>query len=142
MIMTDGYVYVASAAMGASQKQTLNAFIEAEAYNGPSLVICYASCINHGIKKGMGNSQAEMKQAVNAGYWPLYRYNPALKSEGKNPFILDAKAPDGSLKEFLSGETRYASLAMSFPDDASKLQARLEEEVMDRYADFKKMAAS
>jgi pyruvate-ferredoxin/flavodoxin oxidoreductase len=140
--MTYGCVYVASVAMGASRKQTLNAFIEAEAYNGPSLVICYASCINHGIKSGMSKSQAEMKLAVNAGYWPLYRYNPALKSESKNPFILDSKAPNGSLQEFLSGEIRYASLAASFPEDARKLQMRLEEEVFERYEMLRKMAMS
>ncbi len=142
MTMTYGHVYVASVAMGASQNQTLNALIEAEAYNGPSLVICYAPCITHGIKKGMGKSQAEMQLAVNAGYWPLYRYNPRLKSEGRNPFILDSKAPDGTLREFLSGEIRYASLATSSPEDAHVLQMRLEEEVWERYESLQKMTTS
>jgi pyruvate-ferredoxin/flavodoxin oxidoreductase len=110
MAMTYGYVYVANVAMGANKQQTLKAFSEAESYDGPSLIMAYAPCINHGIKKGMGKAQEETKLAVESGYWPLYRYNPNLKDEGKNPFVLDSKEPDGSLQNFLSGEVRYAAL--------------------------------
>jgi pyruvate-ferredoxin/flavodoxin oxidoreductase len=140
MAMTYGYVYVANVAMGANKNQLVKAMSEAEAYDGPSLIMAYAPCINHGIKKGMGKSQEETKLAVQSGYWPLYRYNPALAAEGKNPFALDSKAPDGSLQEFLSGEVRYASLEKSFPEESKKLRARLEEEYNARYEKFKAMA--
>ncbi len=140
MAMTYGYVYVASVAMGADKKQMLNAMLEAEAYNGPALILCYASCINHGIKAGMGKSQEEMRLAVNSGYWPLYRYNPELKTQGKNPFILDSKAPDGSLRAFLNGEVRYASLSKTFPEEAGDLQIRLERQVLERYERLRNMA--
>jgi pyruvate-ferredoxin/flavodoxin oxidoreductase len=133
MMMSYGYIYLASVAMGASKKQLINALSEAEAYDGPSLILAYAPCINHGIKKGMGKAQEEMKLAVSSGYWPLYRYNPELKAQGKNPFILDCKKPDGTLQEFLSGEVRYASLEKTFPEESKKLRARIEEELMERY---------
>ena len=140
MAMTYGYVYVASVAMGANKQQMLKAFTEAESYDGPSLIMGYAPCINHGIKKGMGKSQEEEKLAVQSGYWPLYRYNPVLKAQGENPFILDSKKPDGSLQEFLSGEVRYASLQKSFPEESKTLTARLEKEYMERYETLKLIA--
>ncbi|MBU1194409.1 MAG: pyruvate:ferredoxin (flavodoxin) oxidoreductase [Proteobacteria bacterium] len=140
MAMTYEYVYVASIAMGADKNQMMKAFIEAESYDGPSLILSYASCINHGIKKGMGKSQEEMKLAVDSGYWPLYRYNPVLKTEGKNPFVLDSKQPDGSLQEFLAGEIRYASLHKTYPERARDLHMQLEKEISDRYLTLTKMA--
>jgi pyruvate-ferredoxin/flavodoxin oxidoreductase len=140
MMMSYGYVYVASVAMGASKQQLMKAVVEAEAYDGPSIIMAYSPCINHGIMRGMGRSQDEEKLAVQSGYWPLYRYNPQLRLEGENPFVLDSKAPDGSLKEFLSGEVRYASLKRSFPEEADALQARLEEEVAARYRQLQLMA--
>ncbi len=138
--MTYGYVYVANVGMGANKQQLMKALTEAESYDGPSLIMAYAPCINHGIKKGMGKTQEETKLAVQSGYWPLYRYNPLLKNDGKNPFILDSKEPDGSLKEFLAGEVRYAALQKLFPEEAEKLHARLETEFMERYAKLKKLA--
>ncbi len=141
MMMSYGYIYVASVAMGSNKKQLMKALIEAESYDGPSLIISYAPCINHGIKRGMGKSQDEMKLAVSSGYWPLYRYNPELKAEGKNPFTLDCKKPDGTLQEFLSGEVRYASLEKTFPDESKKLRARIEEELMDRFEAIERKAA-
>lgn len=138
--MTYGYVYVASIAMGANMPQALKAIKEAEAYPGPSLIIAYAPCINQGIRKGMGRSMEESKLAVNSGYWPLYRYNPLLAEEGKNPFVLESKEPDGTLQEFLSGETRYAALEKSNPEESTLLRARLENEYNKRYQLLKKMA--
>ena len=140
MAMTYGYVYVASVAMGANKNQLMKALTEAEAYPGPSLVICYAPCINHGIKAGMGKSQEEEALAVASGYWPLYRYNPQLAAEGKTPFILDSKAPDGTLDKFLAGEVRYASLAKAFPEEAVRLSALLGKQVAGRYETYKIMA--
>jgi pyruvate-ferredoxin/flavodoxin oxidoreductase len=140
MMMSYGYVYVASVAMGANKQQLVKALAEAEAYNGPSLILAYSPCINHGIMRGMGHSQDEEKLAVQSGYWPLYRYNPQLKAEGKNPFTLDSKEPDGSLDSFLKGEVRYASLKRVFPDEAERLQARLTEEVQERYQALKQLA--
>jgi pyruvate-ferredoxin/flavodoxin oxidoreductase len=142
MFMSYGYVYVANVAMGANKQQLMKAFIEAEAYDGPSLIMCYAPCINHGIKKGMGKTQEEMKLAVQSGYWPLYRYHPDLKKEGKNPFSLDSKAPDGSFQAFLDGEVRYASLKKTFPDEAERLSKQLEAEYMARYEALKALAAA
>jgi len=141
MAMTYGYVYVANVSMGANKQQLVKAFVEAESYDGPSVIMAYSPCINHGIKKGMGKSQEEAKLAVQCGYWPLYRYNPVLKAEGKNPFILDSKAPDGKLQEFLAGEVRYASLQKSFPEESKRLTALLEEEYNKRYKALKLMAA-
>jgi pyruvate-ferredoxin/flavodoxin oxidoreductase len=141
MAMTYGYVYVASVGMGANKQQLVKSFTEAESYDGPSLIMAYSPCINHGIKRGMGKSQDEIRLAVESGYWPLYRYNPVLKDEGKNPFILDSKAPTGSLKEFLAGEVRYASLQKSFPKEAERLTALLETQYAERYQKLQKMAA-
>ena len=140
MIMTYGYVYVASIAMGANKNQVIKAFVEAESYPGPSLVICYAPCINQGIKKGMGKSNTEAKLAVESGYWPLFRYNPLLVEEDKNPFILDSKDPDGTLQEFLSGETRFAALEKSFPEESKRLREKIEQELMDKNEMLKMMA--
>ncbi|MDM8524830.1 pyruvate:ferredoxin (flavodoxin) oxidoreductase [Desulfococcaceae bacterium HSG8] len=137
MAMTYGYVYVANIGMGANKQQTMKAITEAEAYDGPSLIMAYSPCINHGIKKGMGKSQEETKEAVASGYWPLYRYNPQLKAEGKNPFILDSKEPDGSLQEFLSGELRYASLEKAFPEESKRLRGVIETEYKNRYEGMK-----
>ena len=140
MMMSYGYVYVASISMGANKNQTMKALLEAEAYPGPSLVICYAPCINQGIRKGMGKSQLEGKLAVESGYWPLYRFNPQLIKEGKNPFSLDSKAPDGTLQDFLGGEVRFAALEKSFPEESQRLRAQIEEETHNRYEMFKSMA--
>ena len=141
MAMSYGYVYVATVAMGADPAQLLKAVNEAEAYHGPSLIIAYAPCINHGIKVGMGNAQAEIKKAVQAGYWPLYRYNPDLAEQGKNPMTLDSKDPTASYQEFLAGETRYASLAKMFPEAAEKLFKQSEEDAARRLDTYKKLAS-
>jgi pyruvate-ferredoxin/flavodoxin oxidoreductase len=138
--MTYGYVYVASVSMGANKQQVLKALREAEAYKGPSLVIAYAPCINQGIRKGMGRSMEEARQAVDSGYWPLYRFNPSLAAEGKNPLVLESKAPDGSLQEFLSGENRYAQLEKENPAESKRLRALLEKEYKERYALLKQLA--
>ncbi len=137
--MTYGYVYVASISMGANKQQALKALKEADQYPGPSLVICYAPCINQGIRTGMGKSQEEEKKAVTSGYWPLYRFNPVLAEEGKNPFVLESKDPDGTIQNFLSGENRFASLERSFPEESTKLRARIEEEIKKRYQALKIM---
>ncbi len=132
--MSYGYVYVAQIAMGADNNQTLKAIREAEAYNGPSIIICYAPCEMHGIKGGgMANCQSEMKKAVDCGYWNLFRYNPALKEEGKNPFILDSKAPTPGYQDFIKSESRYASLLTAFPDRAASLFSLAEDTAMKRY---------
>jgi len=141
MLMTYGYVYVATVAMGANKPQCLKAFLEAESYPGPSVVIAYSPCINQGLKKGMGKSQEEEKLAAEAGYWPLYRFDPRLAAQGKNPFQLDSKDPTGDFRAFLMGEVRYASLVQSFPEEAKKLHAQLEAEFKDRWETYKKMAA-
>ncbi|MEG2626051.1 MAG: pyruvate:ferredoxin (flavodoxin) oxidoreductase [Christensenella sp.] len=133
--MTYGYVYVASVAMGANQGQLLKAMREAEEYKGPSLIIAYAPCINHGIN--MGKTQHEEKRAVEAGYWQLYRFNPELKEQGKNPFILDSKAPTASFQDFILSETRYKSLKKLFPENADALFAKSEEEAKERYEYYK-----
>ena len=140
MMTSYGYIYVASVAMGANKNQMMKAITEAEAYDGPSLIIAYSPCINQGILAGMGKTQAEEDLAVKSGYWPLYRYNPALKAEGKNPFSLDSKKPDGSIRQFLAGEIRYASLKKTFPEEAERLDAVLEEFVNTRYETLSKMA--
>jgi pyruvate-ferredoxin/flavodoxin oxidoreductase len=127
--------------MGADMAQTLKAIAEAEAYKGPSLIIAYSPCINHGLKGGMQNSQAEIKKAVNAGYWHLYRYNPDLKKEGKNPFILDSKEPNFSaFRDYLMGEVRYASLSQLFPAEANDLFAKTEQDAKERYEFYKNLA--
>ncbi len=138
MAMTYGYVYVASVAMGASKNQLMKALIEAESYQGPSLIIAYAPCIGHGIN--MGRSQHEEKRAVESGYWILYRYDPRRKEGGENPFILDSKEPEGDLKEFLMGEVRYSSLTRTFPENAKRLFQQAEDDVKERYETYKRMA--
>ena len=142
MATTYGYVYVAQIAMGADQAQTLKALREAEAYPGPSLIIAYAPCINHGLKAGMGKSQAEEEKAVKCGYWHLWRYNPALEAEGKNPFTLDSKEPDWTgFKDFLKGEVRYASVMKQYPAEAEELFQAAEDNAKWRYNSYKRMAA-
>ncbi len=138
MAMSYGYVYVAQCAMGSNKQQLLNALIEAEKYDGPSLIICYAPCINHGIN--MANSQDEEKKAVDCGYWQLYRYNPELIDEGKNPFSLDSKEPTADYKSFLLGETRYASLMKARPELAEELFATTEKDSKDRLETYKRLA--
>ncbi len=140
MAMTYGYVYVAQIAMGADKNQTIKAIAEAEAYHGPSLIIAYAPCINHGLKAGMGCSQLEAKKAVDCGYWGLYRFNPELKGTGTNPFSLDSKEPTTDFKEFLLGEVRYASLKKAFPDQAEELYAKTERDAKERLAGYKALA--
>ncbi len=137
---TYGYVYVAQIALGADMNQALKAIKEAESYPGPSLIIAYAPCINHGIKTGMANTIAEEKKAVQTGYWHLWRYNPTLKEEGKNPFILDSKEPTGTVKEFLEGENRYLMLKKAFPEVASQLFDKAEKDLIERYEIYKKNA--
>ena len=129
-----GYVYVAQVAMGASQAQYFKAIKEAEAYPGPSLVICYAPCINHGIKVGMGRTQHEEKLAVDCGYWHLWRFNPEEEEAGQNGFHLDSKEPDWSkFQEFIMGEVRYNSLLKTFPEEAKELFAKTEQFAKLRY---------
>ncbi len=140
MMMNYGYVYVASVAMGANMNHVIKVMKEAESYPGPSIVIAYAPCINHGIKAGMGKCQAEEKQAVNVGYWPLYRFDPRLSDQDKNPFQLDSKEPKGSLHDFIMGEIRYNSLTRTFPEEAKRLHELLEKDVEERYKQYKKMA--
>ena len=141
MAMSYGYVYVAQVAMGASPAQYFNAIKEAEAYDGPSLIIAYAPCINHGLKAGMGLSQREEKLAVECGYWHLYRYNPALEGTEKNPFTLDSKEPDWSkFQDFLKGEVRFASLYKMYPDSAEELLQKTEEFAKLRLETYKRLA--
>ena len=140
MAMSYGYVYVAQVAMGADKNQTLKAIAEAEAYDGPSLIIAYAPCINHGLKVGMGCSQLEEKRAVDCGYWATYRFNPELKEQGKNPFILDSKEPTANFRDFLMGEVRFSSLQKMFPDTAEALFEKTEKDAMTRLDGYKKLA--
>jgi pyruvate-ferredoxin/flavodoxin oxidoreductase len=142
MAMSYGYVYVAQVAMGASNAQYFKTIREAEAFPGPSLIIAYAPCINHGLRDGMGKTQAQEKAAVEAGYWHLYRYNPQLEAEGKNPFTLDSKEPDWSkFQAFLNSEVRYTSLVKSFPGEAEVLFKAAEENSKWRYNSYKRLAA-
>jgi pyruvate-ferredoxin/flavodoxin oxidoreductase len=142
MATTYGYVYVAQIAMGADQGQTLKAIREAEAYDGPSLIIAYAPCINHGLRKGMGKSQQEEADAVKCGYWHLWRYNPTLETEGKNPFTLDSKEPDWTrFQDFLQGEVRFSSVAKQYPAEAAELFRAAEENAKWRYNNYKRQAA-
>ena len=142
MALGYGYVYVAQVAMGASQSQLFRAIKEAEAYPGPSMVIAYSTCINHGLRAGMSKAQEQMKNAVNAGFWQLYRYNPLLEKEGKNPFMLDSKEPDWSLFQgFLNSEVRFTSLKKAFPEKAAELFASSEMNAKWRYASYERMAA-
>ena len=138
---TYGYVYVAQVAIGANQSQWLRVIKEAEAFNGPSLIIAYAPCINHGLRAGMGKTQNQQKLAVECGYWHLWRYNPELEDEGQNPFILDSKEPDWSkFQDFINSEVRYSSLKRSFPEEAEFLFKKTEENAKWRYEKYKKMA--
>ena len=140
MAMSYGYVYVAQCGMGADKNQFMKAIIEAEAYDGPSLIICYAPCINHGMRKGMGKTQENTKDAVACGYWQLYRHNPELKKTGANPFTLDSKEPTGSFRDFIMDQVRYASLASEFPDVAESLFEACEEDAKEKLAGYKKLA--
>ena len=138
---TYGYVYVAQIAMGANQAQTLKAIKEAEAYDGPSLIIAYAPCISHGLKGGMGKAQTEEAEAVACGYWHLWRYNPALEAEGKNPFLLDSKEPQwDKFQSFLKGEVRYSSLMKQFPVEAAELFQAAEKNAKWRYNNYKRLS--
>ena len=140
MAMSYGYVYVAQVAMGADPNQTLKAIREAEAYPGPSIVIAYCPCIEHGMKCGMSLSQAEQKKAVEAGYWHLYRFDPQRKAQGLNPFVLDSKEPTGDFQKFLLGQNRYASLRLSFPEKADELYAKAERDAKERLESYKTLA--
>jgi pyruvate-ferredoxin/flavodoxin oxidoreductase len=141
MAMTYGYVYVAQVSMGANNSQLFRAMKEAEAYRGPSVIIAYAPCINHGIRIGMGKTQEEMDRAVQAGYWQLYRYNPLNGNEGKNPFTLDSKEPDWTkFQDFLAGEVRYTSLQKMFPVEAEELFKAAEENAKWRFMNYKRLS--
>ena len=140
MMMSYGNVYVAQVSMGADKNQLMKAVIEAESHKGPSIIIAYAPCISHGLKEGMGRSSANQDQAVKCGYWHLYRYNPMLKEEGKNPFILDSKEPTASFRDFIMGQVRYSALAKQFPEQAEQLFNLTEKNAKERYEDYKRIA--
>ena len=140
MMMSYGNVYVAQVAIGADKNQVVKAMLEAEAHNGPSIIIAYSTCISHGLKKGMGFSIRNMDEAVKAGYWHLYRYNPELKEQGKNPFSLDSKEPQGSFRDFIMDQVRYAAIAKQFPEQAEELFQMTEEHARQKYAELKKLA--
>ena len=140
MMMTYGYVYVAQVGMGADKNQLLKAITEAENYDGPSVIISYAPCINHGLRQGMGKTQDNTKEAVECGYWHLYRYNPLLKEEGKNPFLLDSKEPTKSFQDFLMDQVRYSSLLKEFPEHGDQLFKQAEEDAKERYEFYKKLS--
>lgn len=140
MAMSYGYVYVAQVAMGADKMQLMKTIKEAEAYDGPSVIIAYSPCVNHGLKKGMGKAQENMKDAVTSGYWNLYRYNPAAREAGNNPFTMDSKEPTTSFREFIMDQTRFSSLSKEFPDVAERLFALTEENAKDKYASLIKMS--
>jgi pyruvate-ferredoxin/flavodoxin oxidoreductase len=142
MAMSYGYVYVAQVGMGADKNQFMKAVIEAEQYDGPSLIICYAPCINHGMRKGMGKSQENIKDAVAAGYWHLYRFDPELKKAGKNPFTLDSKEPGASFRDYILDQVRYSSLSKEFPDVAEELFEAAEGNARERYETYKRLAES
>lgn len=137
--MSYGYVYVAQVAMGANQNQLIKALTEAEQYKGPSVIIAYSPCISHGIKGGMGNSQLETKRAVEAGYWHLYRFNPELKEQGKNPFQLDSKEPASPFADFIKSETRYSSLVLTSPEQAEELFKKAEKQAKEKYEMYKNL---
>lgn len=140
MAATYGYVYVAQVALGANMNHTIKTLLEAESYKGPSLIIAYAPCVSHGIKMGMGRTVAQQKKAVEAGYWHLYRFDPRLKEEGKNPFILDSKEPKESFRDFILGEIRYSQIENSFPELAEGLYGKAERDAMERYELYKKLS--
>ncbi len=142
MAMTYGYVYVAQIGLGADMGQTVKAITEAEAYRGPSLIIAYSPCINHGLKGGMSKSQTEIVSAVKSGYWQLYRYNPDLKRDGENPFKLDSREPDfNAFKDYLMGEVRYSSLAKLYPDKADELFEKTRRDAVERYESYRKLSS-
>jgi pyruvate-ferredoxin/flavodoxin oxidoreductase len=136
MAMTYGNVYVAAVSMGFNKQQLLKAFTEAEAHHGPSLIIAYAPCINQGLRKGMGKTQEEEKLATQSGYWPLFRYNPALASQGQNPLVIDSKTPDGTVLDFIHSENRYAALEKIAPEESARLRLVLEKDVLDRWKEL------
>ena len=138
--MSYGYVYVAQIAQGADYNQCVKALVEAESYPGPSIVIAYAPCINHGIKGGMNLAQTEEKRAVAAGYWHLFRFDPRRTAEGKNPFQLDSKAPTADYQEFIKSEVRYNRLSRTNPERAAKLFEKAAKDAADKYAKLAKMA--
>ena len=140
--MSYGHIYVGQVSMGANQQQFLKAIQEAEAYNGPSIIIAYAPCINHGIKKGMSKSQTEMKLATECGYWPIFRYNPLLEAEGKNPLTLDSKEPKWELyQDYLMGETRYLTLMKTNPNEAKALFDKNQWDSQRRWRQYKRLAS-
>ena len=140
MMMSYGNVYVAQVAIGADKNQVVKAMLEAEAHNGPSIIIAYSTCISHGLKKGMGFSIRNMDEAVKAGYWHLYRFNPQLKEQGKNPFTLDSKEPQGSFRDFIMDQVRYSAIAKQYPEQAEELFQMTEEHARRKYAELKKLA--
>jgi pyruvate-ferredoxin/flavodoxin oxidoreductase len=142
MAMTYGYVYVAQISLGANMNQAIKAIKEAEAYDGPSLVIAYAPCISHGLKKGMGCSVSQEEDAVKAGYWHLFRFNPELKGEGDNPFIMDSKEPTESFRDYLLSEVRFSSLQKTFPELAEDLFEKAEEDAEERYQSYKRLESA
>ena len=140
--MSYGHIYVAQVSMGANQQQFIKAVKEAEAHQGPSIIIAYSPCINHGIKKGMSQSQTEMKLATECGYWPIFRYNPSLEKLGKNPLQLDSKEPKWEkYEEYLTGEVRYQTLTKSNPEEAKVLFESNKKEAQKRWRQYKRMAA-
>jgi len=140
MAMSYGYVYVAQIAMGYDMNQTLAAFREAESYPGPSLIIAYCPCIEHGPTIGMGHSQEEIKRAVEAGYWHCYRYDPRRKEEGKNPFTLDSKPPTGDIQAFMEKENRFTSLTLAYPERAERLFSKAAKDAAERYETYRRLA--
>ncbi len=140
MATTYGYVYVAQLSLGANMNHTIKTILEAESYKGPSLIIAYAPCVNHGIKAGMGRTVAQEKKAVESGYWHLYRYDPRLKEEGKNPFILDSKEPKESFRDFILGEVRYSQIQNTFPNMAEELYEKAEKDAKERYEIYKRLS--
>ena len=140
MAMSYGYVYVAQVSLGADMNQVVKAIVEAESYKGPSLIICYAPCVNHGIKVGMGKTVEEEKKAVESGYWHLYRYDPRMEEKGENPFILDSKPPKLPFKDFILGEVRYSQIERTFPDLAKELYEKAEKDAKERYETYKKLS--
>ena len=137
-----GYIYVAQIALGADMNQAFKAIAEAEAYPGPSLIIAYSPCINHGLKAGMGMSSAEEKRAVECGYWCNWRYNPTLLEEGKSPFHLDSREPKGNFREYLMGEVRYSSLAKLFPEEAEAFFEKTERDALQRRENYVRIQKS
>ncbi len=141
MMMAYGNVYVAQVAMGADKNQLVKAMLEAEAYDGPSIIIAYSTCISHGLKCGMGKSISYMADAVKSGYWHLYRFNPLLEEQGKNPFTLDSKEPTESFRDFIMGQVRYSAILKQYPEQAEEMFQMAEKQAKDRLANYKRLAA-